>query len=173
MRSQILMVMLLGGFVFFQGMVAEAEDPETSIGDVLDRFHRAAAEADGAVYFSLLTDDAVFLGTDITERWSVDQLKVFAGPYFSKGQGWTYVPSNRNIALLPGGSVARFDEILSNESYGACRGTGVVILTPEGWRISQYSLTIPIPNELAKDVVDRIKGFDANQKSHGENPEKP
>lgn len=139
---------------------AAANEAEAAIGAVLDTFHRAASEADGELYFSLFTDDAVFLGTDITERWSIDQFKAFVEPYFSKGQGWTYVPGERHVAILPGGGAARFDEILSNESYGACRGTGVLILTPAGWRISQYSLTIPIPNELAREIVRQIREFD-------------
>ncbi len=108
----------------------------------------------------------MFIGTDITERWSIDQFKAFAAPYFSKGQGWTYVPGERHVTILPGGRTARFDEILSNESYGTCRGTGVLVLTPDGWRISQYSLTIPIPNQLARDVVGQIKDLEAEGSAH-------
>ena len=42
------------------------------------------------------------------------------------------------------------------KSYGTCRGTGVLKLTADGWRIVQYSLSIPIPNELAGDITARI-----------------
>lgn len=173
MQIRFVPLLVLGLFLISPGTVLMAEDPEASIGDVLDRFHRAASEADGAVYFSLLADDAVFIGTDITERWSVDQLKAFAEPYFSKGRGWIYVPGERHVTVLPGGRTARFDENLSNESYGTCRGTGTLILTSAGWRISQYNLTIPIPNELAKDVVARIKEFEAHQKGNGGKAGKP
>jgi hypothetical protein len=140
---------------------AASNDAEMAVGAVLDTLHRAASEADGDLYFSLFAVDAVFLGTDAAERWSIEQFKAFAQPYFSKGQGWTYVPGERHVDILPGGSTARFDEILSNEAYGICRGTGVLVLTPQGWRISQYSLSIPIPNDLAKDIVRRIREFDA------------
>jgi len=134
---------------------------ETAIGTVLDNLHLAASNADGDLYFSLFTEHAVFIGTDASERWSIEQFRTFAEPYFSKGQGWTYVPRERHIHILPSGAAARFDEILSNESYGTCRGTGVVELIDNAWYISQYSLTIPIPNELARDIVRRIKKLEA------------
>jgi len=124
---------------------------------VLTDFHRAASEADGERYFSLLAEDAVFMGTDAGERWSVAEFQAFAEPYFSQGRGWTYETTERNIFLSPDGAVAWFDEMLWNESFGACRGTGVLKLTADGWRIVQYSLSIPIPNELAGDVTARIK----------------
>ncbi len=159
MRIRVLGLSVLGVLMCCPIAAANPNEAEAAIGTVLDTFHRAASEADGKLYFSLFTGDAVFIGTDITERWSIDQFKAFAAPYFSKGQGWTYVPGKRHVAILPGGVVAQFDEILSNESYGTCRGTGVLILTPAGWQISMYHLTIPIPNELARDVVGRIKEF--------------
>jgi hypothetical protein len=56
---------------------------------------------------------------------------------------------------------AWFDEILDSSSYGTSRGTGVLIRTNEGWKISQYHLTFPIPNELARHVTDEIKAFEA------------
>ena len=42
---------------------------EAAVADVLDRYHRAAATADWDFYFDLLSKDAVFLGTDVSERW--------------------------------------------------------------------------------------------------------
>jgi len=124
---------------------------------ILTSFHDAASRADGELYFDLLADDAIYLGTDAGERWTVDEFRAFAEPYFSKGRGWTYTATIRNIVMGPGGDTAWFDELLWNESYGTCRGTGVLIETPEGWRIAQYHLTFPVPNELAKDIVAQIK----------------
>jgi len=37
---------------------------------VLDAFHAAASTADEQRYLELLTADAVFLGTDASERWA-------------------------------------------------------------------------------------------------------
>ena len=49
--------------------------------------------------------------------------------------------------------------MLWNDTYGVCRGTGVLVLTEEGWRIAQYHLTFPIPNELSAEITARIKEF--------------
>ncbi len=85
-------------------------------------------------------------------------------PLFAKGKGWTYVPraGTRHITLaqIPCGCVAWFDELLDNAGYGTSRGTGVVALTPNGWKIEQYALTFPIPNDLAEDVTGKIKAFE-------------
>lgn len=151
---------ILMSIVFLVAAVVPATEltPEgRAVDAVLTSFHDAASRADGDLYFDLMADDAIYLGTDAGERWTVDEFKAFAKPYFSKGRGWTYTATTRNIAIGPNGKTAWFDELLWNESYGTCRGTGVLIETPEGWRIAQYHLTFPVPNELAKDIVAQIK----------------
>ena len=45
------------------------------IGQLLDGLHRAAAESDAQDYFARYTEEAVFLGTDASERWSIASLK--------------------------------------------------------------------------------------------------
>lgn len=55
------------------------------------------------------------------------------------------------------GATAWFDELLANDAYGTCRGSGVLLLTESGWRIAQYNLSIPIPNELAAKIVAVIR----------------
>ena len=139
-------------------VAVEPRDPEAAIDEVLSSFHAAASEANGDLYFSLFADGAVFMGTDAAERWSVDQFKAFAEPYFSQGRGWTYTKTERHIFVSAEGTTGWFDEVLWNEAYGTCRGTGVLIRTEDGWRISQYNLTIPIPNDLTREFANRIKG---------------
>ncbi|MGE0172271.1 MAG: nuclear transport factor 2 family protein [Oligoflexales bacterium] len=125
---------------------------------VLDQFHGAAAKADGATYFGLFAPQGVFIGTDPGERWTVEEFKKYAEPHFAKGQGWTYVAKTRHVDISPSKDVAWFDELLDNKSYGVCRGTGVLLKLNGAWKISQYHLTIPIPNELALDTVKAIRG---------------
>jgi pimeloyl-ACP methyl ester carboxylesterase len=127
------------------------------IGAVLDALHESAAGADGQRYFSLFTDDAVFLGTDATERWTLPEFRGFAEPLFARGTGWTYRATERHVTMGPDGRTAWFDELLHNEKYGQCRGTGVLVRDGDRWRIAQYHLTIPVPNEIALDVVDMIR----------------
>ncbi len=83
-------------------------------------------------------------------------VRIFSEPYFSKGRGWTYTPTEQNISLSKDGETAFFDELLLNENYGQCRGSGMLRLTAKGWKIAQYNLSIPLPNALAKDVVATI-----------------
>lgn len=139
--------------------VLEAQARET-----LDALHAAAAAADGPRYWALYAPDAVFLGTDATERWTLAQFKAYAEPHFSKGKGWTYEATERHVDVAPDGSYAWFDELLDNAKLGQCRGTGV--LRREGppaeggsWRFVQYHLTIPVPNDLAEAVAKQVRAL--------------
>ena len=140
--------------------VAQSAKEEQSINKVLDQFHQAAANANAQVYLNSLTDDAIFLGTDASERWTKQQFTAFVLPYFDQGKGWLYVAKDRNISILKQGSVAFFDEVLENSKYGYCRGSGVLIQTNQGWKISQYSLSILVPNGVAVQVTEKIKNYE-------------
>lgn len=127
------------------------------INRTLDSFHQAATDADYIRYFSLLADDAVFLGTDSTERWTKKQFSAYVKPYFSKGKGWRYVSNKRNISIVDSHpNIAFFDELLLNDNYGLCRGTGVLIKSGGDWKILQYNLSVTVPNSVAKQVVNLI-----------------
>lgn len=134
-----------------------AEDEALRVSAVLDDFHAAASRADEARYLELLAPTAVFLGTDGGERWAGEDYRSFVHSYFSRGKGWTYEPSSRSVDVARDGQTAWFDERLENEWYGECRGTGVLQLRDGEWRIEQYNLTIPIPNEIAAEVVSMIR----------------
>jgi ketosteroid isomerase-like protein len=137
---------------------APSKPSETAaVSTVIDVFHAAAARADEEAYFALLAPNAVFLGTDATERWDKAAFRTFAHPYFSQGKGWTFTPRNRHVDLARDGRVAWFDELLDSASYGECRGSGVLEKVDGGWKITQYHLTIPMPNDLAKELVARIR----------------
>jgi len=140
-------------------MRSRVESELARIHEALDDFHAAAASADEERYAALLAPDAVFLGTAAEERWAGEDYRTFVSSYFSRGKGWTYVPRDRSVTLAEDGRTAWFDERLQNDSYGECRGTGVLQLREGKWRIEQYNLTIPIPNELAADVVARIRAL--------------
>ena len=130
----------------------------TRVNDALDDLHQASAAAHFDRYFAHFADGAVFLGTDDTERWNLDEFKAFAQPHFDKGTGWAYTPLERHIFLNDDETVAWFDERLENKSLGVCRGSGVLTRAPGGpWLITQYNLTIPIPNDLADRVVAMIR----------------
>ena len=99
---------------------------------------------------TLIATVAVFLGTDKTERWTIEEFKAYAKPAFSDGHGWTYAVIERNWE--GDGNTRWFDEILLNEKLGHCRGTGVVELINGEWKISHYALTMLVPNSIAAEV---------------------
>lgn len=132
-------------------------EAEAAVAAVLDELHAAASSADFERYFALYAEDAVFLGTDATERWTLAEFQNYARAPFSQGRGWTYTMLERHITISEHGHVAWFDERLDNASLGETRGSGVLVHSPDGWKIAQYNLTIPIPNDLADEVVGRIR----------------
>jgi ketosteroid isomerase-like protein len=140
---------------------AERDAAIAEIDELLDGWHRAASAADLDGYLGPLADDAVFMGTDATERWSAAAFAEFVAPYFERGQGWTYVPRDRQVMLSGDGNLAWFDERLANEKYGELRGTGVLRRGDRGWQIVHYSMSFPVPNDVTKSVVALIRGSEA------------
>ena len=126
---------------------------------ILDNLHKYASEANGKMYFDLFNEDAVFFGTDASERWTINKFKDYAQKRFDNGDGWTYYSIERNIFLNENNNTAWFDEILKNEKYGLFRGTGVLTKKKEIWKIDQYNLLLPIPNELLIRYSQEIKKF--------------
>ena len=146
--------------------------PSTAkVDKTLNEFHQAAAEAKFDEYFSHFAKDGIFIGTDASERWTVETFKAYVAPFFSKGKGWKYTPKIRHISFSPDQKIAWFDEILESASYGTSRGTGVLVLEKADWKISQYQLGFPIPNELAGKFTEEIKAYEAQpKKSSKANP---
>jgi len=156
MKKYFALILLLASFI----SGAKELTDKRAIASVLDQFHQAAANANADKYLNLLNDEAVFLGTDASERWTKSQFTKFVQPYFSQGKGWSYVSTQRNISLLTTTPVAFFDELLHHNKYGTCRGSGVLIKTKQGWKISQYNLSLPIPNDIAAEVVESVKSYE-------------
>jgi hypothetical protein len=163
MRERTFVVVAMGWLIAFSAAAGEHRSAEKEIDGVLSSFHQAASDANGDLYFSLFAEGAIFIGTDATERWTVDEFKAFAEPYFSEGRGWTYAKTERNVFVAPDGQTAWFDEMLWNQTYGTCRGTGVLVRIDGGWRIAQYHLTFPIPNELSAEFTARIKALEQKE----------
>ena len=129
------------------------------INKVLDNLHKYASEANGEKYFQLFNDQAVFHGTDLNERWSIDEFKKYAQNRFNTGTGWTYKSLERNIFINSSNTTAWFDEILINEKYGKFRGTGVLSKVDGMWKIDQYNLLFPIPNDLLLKYTKEVKEY--------------
>lgn len=129
---------------------------ETSqISAMLDSFNRAAARADFQTYFNFYTEDAVFTGTDATERWEKPAFMAWAKPIFDKGHAWDFTSLERHIYFNESGNFAWFDELL-NTQMKICRGSGVVVKKDGKWKVQQYILSTMVPNEVL-DTVIQIK----------------
>jgi ketosteroid isomerase-like protein len=158
MTGKLTSILGLTGLLASLSVCAQPTDgDQAAVAAVLDAYHAAAAVGDWDTYFDLMSEDAVFLGTDAAERWPRQEFQAYA----SGRSGWVYHPLQRHINLTPDGASAWFDELLRSESFGTARGTGVLIRTPDGWKISQYHLTLPIPNDLIREITDSIKAYEA------------
>ena len=86
--------------LFCTTLALAAQPPaEQAIAAVLDDWHRAAAQADEARYFSHFAEGAVFLGTDQTERWTKAAFQTWAHPIFLRGKAWSFRAMRRAITL--------------------------------------------------------------------------
>ena len=132
--------------------VQNTADEQQRITAVLDSFHLAAAEADFDRYFGFLTQDAVFIGTDATERWDKKSFMDFSKPYFDRGRAWSFSASERPIEIDARGELAWFDELLDTQMK-LCRGSGIMVKQNSGWKIRHYVLSMTIPNALTDTVV--------------------
>jgi hypothetical protein len=123
-----------------------------AIDSLLNRWHKAAATADEAVFFdSIMTSDAIYLGTDVTERWLRDELKSWAKSAFEKEVAWAFTPKRRAVYFNENDPrFAWFEEDLDTW-MGPCRGSGVLLKTDGKWKLKHYNLAISVPN----DAVDK------------------
>jgi ketosteroid isomerase-like protein len=142
--------------------VAPAGSAE-EINALMDRWHRAAATADEAVFFGSMTDDAVYLGTDPSERWTKPQFMVWSKEHFEGETAWSFRPHDRVIYLSGDGSVAWFEELLDTW-MGTCRGSGVLLKLDGGWKIAHYDLSVTIPNDLIGEYIDLLGKNEAGGK---------
>lgn len=151
---QKLLVILL-----FSGIFAQNIGSTDAVENVLDNLHLYAAEAKSKPYMALFSEDAVFFGTDISERWPKAEFDTYATKRMATGTGWTYVMTERNVFFSDDGKTAWFDEILYNKGYGDFRGTGVLKMVGTEWKIAQYNLLLPIPNDYMKKYAMEIKAY--------------
>lgn len=157
MRSVHVSLFATACLVVLPASLAGQQTPDVEVAATLDALHEAASDADGDRYFALFAEEGVFYGTDATERWTVEEFKAYARPFFDQGIGWTYTPTERHVYIADDGSTAWFDERLANAGLGETRGTGVLVLQDGAWKLAQYNLTIPVPNSLAGELVARIR----------------
>ena len=124
---------------------------------LLTTWHKAAATADAKTYFGSMTPGAVFLGTDVTERWTKEEFETWAAPRFRETSAWVYSAIRRSISLSVDGNTAWFDEDLVSKSYWLCRGSGALEKIDGAWKIRLYNLAFTIPNQVVPEIRPAVK----------------
>ena len=124
-----------------------------NVSKVLDDLNTYAATADFKNYFDLYADESTFIGTDASEIWNKKEFMAYAKPHFDKGKAWNFKSLKRNITFSKDGKYAWFDELLETQMK-ICRGSGVLEKIGNSWKIRQYVLSMTIPNEVSKDVIN-------------------
>lgn len=133
-------------------VVSNEADIKIEINEVLDLWHKNAAETNFDAYFNAMSQNSIFIGTDASEVWSVADFKAFSKPYFDRGKAWEFTSVARNIYVDADAKLVWFDELLDTW-MGVCRGSGVLKKNETGWLIEHYVLSVTIPNETIDDVI--------------------
>lgn len=153
----LLCLAILSG-TFLQGLSQSQE-----IHQFIDQWHQAAAKANAEIFFDGMSDNAIYIGTDASERWTKAEFIKFAKPYFDRGKAWDFKAKDRDLHLSDDGTYVWFSELLTTW-MGTCRGSGVLHKTPAGWKIEQYHLSVTVPNEIIKDFITLVDNFSKQKK---------
>ena len=132
------------------------QDPQIEINNLVDNWHKAAATANEQVFFGSMMKDAIYIGTDASERWTTMELKEWSKEYFKRESAWSFTPTSRNLSVDESGELAWFDELLDTW-MGPCRSTGIVRKVNGKWKIAYYHLSIAVPNETVNDYIKLIQ----------------
>lgn len=152
MKTIKLSSILFLGFFITSAFIAPKQAETEKIDQLIDNWHKAAAEANYTDYFNAMADNFVFLGTDPAERWTKEQFGEFCKPYFDQGKGWDFRKIERHIEISKDGKTAWFDEKIDTWMKD-CRGSGVLIKVGKEWKLSQYNLAVLIENGKIQDFI--------------------
>jgi hypothetical protein len=154
----------LASMALLAASVQAPPSDEARIAASFDQLDAAATRVDADAYLGRLDPDLIWIGNDISERWTYGAFEGFVRPYFERGEGWTYSARARRIVMSPDPCecLAWVDQVLDSETYGTAVSTAVMRRSDTGdWRIWRNALTYPIPNDLAHDMTDEIQAWEA------------
>jgi ketosteroid isomerase-like protein len=160
MRNTILLIFFS---ICFLSSFSQQDDQKKEVDRFIDNWHSAAARADSDAYFGAIDEDGIYIGTDKTERWTKQEFFDWSRKYFDAGKAWSFIGKERHIYFSANGKTAWFDEVVDNGST-EWRGSGVLHKKKDGWKIMQYVLSVPVPNEVYKEVEGIIHDFEKDQK---------
>ena len=130
----------------------------SNLNEKIDAWHLAASYAEFDDYFDFIADKGIFIGTDISERWTKNEFSNFSKPFFDQGKAWTFLAKERHIRFGEEKSLAWFDEVLDTR-MGQCRSTGVLRLIKDEWKLEHYQLSVTIDNDLMHQFIELSNQF--------------
>ena len=152
----LLLILAFTTSLFAQSKEAAQEEAQIeTLNQFMNAWHLAAAEANAEDFFGSMREDAIYIGTDKTERWLRDDLRKWSAKAFERESAWKFVASERNWQIHLDQQFAICDELL-NTWMGPCRSTAVLTWEKDGWKIIHYQLSVTIDNE-------KIESFKALQ----------
>jgi len=147
-------------FILLLFLIACTEkEPPENIRNKLDAlvsdWHLAATNAD-TTFFDYLSEDAIYIGTDASERWTKNEFVGFALPYFKKGKAWDFKTRERKFYFTDNKDIAWFDETLDTW-MGICRSSGVLQKNKNNkWKIKHYHLSCTVPNDKVRQFIELV-----------------
>jgi SnoaL-like protein len=126
------------------------DDELMIVNTFMDNWHHSAAIADEDFFFGSLDVNAVYLGTDPSERWLKHEFMDWGLKYFERDTAWAFTSYDRRWEFSDDLQYAWFDELLETH-MGICRGSGVLKRHDGGWKIKQYNLALTLPNDQMDD----------------------
>ncbi len=121
MKTKIILIV----FISIASSYLFAQKEIETIGQLLDDWHTAAANADQQSYFDFIADDGIYIGTDATENWTKTEFFEWSKPYFENGKAWSFTANSRNIYISENDMFVWFDELLYS-GKATLRGSGVL-----------------------------------------------
>lgn len=146
---------LIFGFIFIllsSSCKTHTPPQEREIVEFIEKWHIVASEAKMETYFDMMSENAIYIGTDASERWTKKEFYQFCEPYFLKGKTWNFKPFDRHIYFSDDRKTIWFDELL-NTWMGVCRGSGVIVQENDKLKISHYHLSVTIKNEKVNEFL--------------------
>jgi hypothetical protein len=144
---------ILTTFLFALTICIQAQKEQETINKLLNDWHQSAAVVDQQTYFDFIADDGIYIGTDSTEIWTKQAFFDWSTPHFNAGKTWDFKTNSRNIYLSEDEKIAWFDELVTNGKI-TLRGSGVLEMNENTWKIKHYVLSVPVPNEKFNAVRD-------------------
>jgi len=138
-------------------LAASPEEQRQQASALLAERQRALAAADAKAFFANFSDNAIIMGTAATERFELDEYRVWSAPMFARGPRHVATLVEENITVADDGKFAWFDQRTHRPGFGELRLSGVLCKLEDHWRIVQLNRGFLVPNEIVATLAEHIQ----------------